>query len=159
MKDNKKGKVVNRGLTMMFVGYSEDHAENVFQMFNPETSRIAQSCNVIWLGRMFHTRQDADLMQQLPNVTVPISIHDKSVDAEIQKLEVVTFPLSKERGVESNSSSDQANKWIMVKTRCGCAIGRKDGSYNPNTGTTIKWSDVAAAVCVCVCVCVCLVSG
>jgi hypothetical protein len=69
-----------------FMGYSEDHAKNVFQMFNPETSRIAQSCNIIWLGRMYHTRQDADLMQQLLIVTVPISIHDASVDAEIQKL-------------------------------------------------------------------------
>jgi hypothetical protein len=30
MEDGKKGKVLNRGLTMMFVEYSEDHAENVF---------------------------------------------------------------------------------------------------------------------------------
>jgi hypothetical protein len=87
VKDGKKGKVLNRGLTMIFVGDSEDHAENVFQMFNPETSRIAQSRDVIWLGRMYHTRQDADLMQQLTIVTVSISIHDASVDAEIQKLE------------------------------------------------------------------------
>ncbi len=56
MKGGKKGKVLNRGLTMMFVGYSEDHSKNVFQMFNPETSRIAQSGNVIWLGRLYHTR-------------------------------------------------------------------------------------------------------
>ena len=44
-------------------------------------------------------------MQQLPIVTVPISIHDAFADAEIQKLEVAMFPLSEERGVESNSSS------------------------------------------------------
>jgi hypothetical protein len=84
-------------------------------------------------------------MQQLPIVTVSISIHDAFVDAEIQKLEVATFPLSGERGVESNSSSDKANEWIMAKTRYGCAIGKKDGSYNPSTGATIKWSDVVAA--------------
>ena len=47
---------------------------------------------------MYHTRKDADLTQQLPIVTVPISIHDKSDDAEVQKLEIATFPLSKERG-------------------------------------------------------------
>jgi hypothetical protein len=33
----------------------------------------------------------------------------------------------------------------MAKTRCGCAIGRKDSSYNPSIGTTFKWSDVVAA--------------
>jgi hypothetical protein len=114
-------------------------------MFNPETSRIAQSHNVIWLGRMYHTRKDADLTQQLPIVIVPISIHHASVDAEIQKLEVAMFSLSEERGVESNSSSAKADEWIMAKTRYGCAIGRKDGSYNPSTETTIKWSDVVAA--------------
>jgi hypothetical protein len=144
VKDGKKGRVLNRGLTMMFVGYSEDHAENVFQMFNPETSRIAQSCDIIWLGRMYLTRQDADLMHQLPIETVPISIHNASVDAESQKLEVATFSLSEERRVESNSSSEKADKWIVAKTRYGCTIGRKDGSYNPSTGTTIKWGDVVA---------------
>ncbi len=130
---------------MMFMGYSEDHAENVSRMFNPETSRIAQSCAVIWLGRMYHTRQDADLMQQLPIVTVPISIHDAFVDADIKKLEAAMFPLSEERGVESNSSSEKPDEWIVAKTRYGCAIGRKDGAYNPSTGTTIKWSGVVTA--------------
>jgi hypothetical protein len=98
------------------------------------------------LGRMYHTRQDADLTQQLPIATVPIpiSIHNASVDAEIQKVEVATFPLSEERGVESNSSLDKADEWIM-ETKYGCAFGRKDGSYNPSTGTTINWSDVVAA--------------
>jgi hypothetical protein len=94
---------------------------------------------------MYHTRQDADLMQQLPIVTAPINIHDGSVDAENQKLEVATFPLSEERGVGNNSFSEKANEWIMAKTRYGCAIGRKDASYNPSTGTSIKWSDVVAA--------------
>jgi hypothetical protein len=56
VKDGKRGKVLNRGHTIMFVGYNEDNAESVFQIFNPETSRIAQSCNVIWLGRIYHTR-------------------------------------------------------------------------------------------------------
>ncbi len=103
VKDGKKGRVLNRGLTMMFVGYSEDHAENIFRMYNPVASRIAQTCNLIWMGRMFHNMRDAYLMQQLPIVTVPISIHDKSVDTEIQRLEIATFPLSEERGVQSNS--------------------------------------------------------
>jgi hypothetical protein len=59
VKDGKNGKVLNRGLTMMFVGYSE--AENVFPMYNPVSSRIAQIHDVIWMGRMFHTTRDADL--------------------------------------------------------------------------------------------------
>jgi hypothetical protein len=55
------------------------------------------------------------------------------------------FHLSQKRGVESNSSSKKANKWIVAKPRYGCPIGRKDSSYNPSTGTTIKWNGVLAA--------------
>jgi hypothetical protein len=50
MKDGKKGKVLDRGMAMMFMGYSENHAEMVFRMYHPETSHIAQSRDVIWLG-------------------------------------------------------------------------------------------------------------
>jgi hypothetical protein len=95
---------------------------------------------------MFHTRRnaDTDITQQLPIVTVPISIHDAFNDIEIQKLEVAMFPLFEDRR-ESNSSSETAPFTIVAKTRYGCATGRKDSAYIPNTGTTIKWSDVVAA--------------
>jgi hypothetical protein len=62
-------------------------------MYSPETSKIVQTHNIVWLGRMLHTRQDADLVQQLPIVTVPISIYGASDYKEIQKLEVAAFPL------------------------------------------------------------------
>ncbi len=68
-----------------------------------------------------------------------------AIHIEVCDVEVGTFPFSEERGIESNSSSDKVDEWIVLKTRYGCTIGRKDSSYNPNTGTTIKWSDVVAA--------------
>ena len=96
------------------------------------------------MGRMYHTRKDANLTQQLPIVTVPISIHDKSDDAEVQKLEITMFPLSKERGVVRDSSSEKTDGWIPATTRYGRTVGRKDGAYDPSTGTTIKWSNLMA---------------
>ncbi len=42
VKEGKEGKVLDRGLTMIFVGYSENHAESVFKICSPETSRIVQ---------------------------------------------------------------------------------------------------------------------
>lgn len=145
VKEGKQGKVLDRGITMMFVGYSENHAEMVFRMYHPETSRIVQTRDVIWMGRMYHTRQNAGLTQQLPIVTVPISIHDKSDDAEIRCVEIATIPLSEERGVLNDSSSMEAHEWVPVKTRYGHTVGKKDGAYNPSSGTTIKWSDLVAA--------------
>jgi hypothetical protein len=45
-----------------------------------------------------------------------------------------------------NSSSEKLDEWIVVKTRYGRANGKKDGSYNPSTENTIKWSDMVAAI-------------
>jgi hypothetical protein len=144
VKKGKKGVILDRGLTIIFVGYSENHAESVFQMYSHETSRIVQTQDVIWMGRIFHTRRNNESTQQLPIVTVPISIHDAFDDMEIQKLEVATFPLSEENGVENNSSSETAPFAIIAKTRYDHTTGRKNGAYNPSTGATIKRSDVVA---------------
>ncbi len=75
---------------------------------------------------------------------VPISIHDKSDDPEIQQLEVSKFPLSEERGVLSDSSSKKTDEWVPAKTRYGRTVGRKDGAYDPSSGATIKWDDLIA---------------
>jgi hypothetical protein len=136
-KEGRKGTVLDRGITMMLLGCSEVHTDNVFQMYSTEKRKIVQTRDLIWLGRILHTRQDADLMQQLPIVTVPIGIHGASDSVEILKLEVAIFSISEERGVENKSSLDKADEWIRAKTRYGCKIGKKDGLYNPSTGTTI----------------------
>ncbi len=36
VKDDKKGKVLDRGIIMMFVGYREDHTVNVFRMYKQD---------------------------------------------------------------------------------------------------------------------------
>ncbi len=91
---------------------------------------------------MFHTRHNADITQQLPIVTVLISIHDTSNDEEIHKLEVAMFPLSEERGEESNSSSKMAALTIVAKMRHGCATGRKDSARLPNIPIPGIWNSL-----------------
>jgi hypothetical protein len=40
VKNGKKGKVLDRGVTMMFVGYDNYHSGNCYKMYNPVTSRV-----------------------------------------------------------------------------------------------------------------------
>jgi hypothetical protein len=40
VKEGKRGKVLDRGVTMMFVGYSRENPANCYKMFNPTTSRL-----------------------------------------------------------------------------------------------------------------------
>jgi hypothetical protein len=48
-KDDIQSKLKTRGLTYMFVGYSVDHANDVYQMLNLNTKRIINTRDVIWL--------------------------------------------------------------------------------------------------------------
>ena len=47
------GKLVDRGINCMFVGYSENHPSNVYRMFDFHTRRIKQSRNIEWLGKTY----------------------------------------------------------------------------------------------------------
>ena len=53
VKNGKDGKVGNRGITMVFVGYADEHAGNCYRMYNLVTSRVSVTRDIIWLGRMY----------------------------------------------------------------------------------------------------------
>ncbi len=40
VKNGKDGKVGDRGITMLFMGYADEHAGNCYRMYNPVTSGI-----------------------------------------------------------------------------------------------------------------------
>jgi hypothetical protein len=53
VKEGRKEKVLDRGITMIFVGNDNEHNGNWYRMYNPVTSRVVITQDVIWLGRMF----------------------------------------------------------------------------------------------------------
>jgi hypothetical protein len=56
IKEGMNGKVLDRGVTMLFVGHNNNHSGNCYRIYNPVTSRrMVITCNAIWLWRMFYT--------------------------------------------------------------------------------------------------------
>ena len=53
--DNKVGrtKIDPRGKVSLFVGYSTQHAGDVYRLLNPKMSRVIQSRDVKWTGKMW----------------------------------------------------------------------------------------------------------
>jgi Reverse transcriptase (RNA-dependent DNA polymerase) len=49
-----KGKLDNKGYPCMFIGYTEDHASNVYVFYNLNNQAIFMSRNVVWLHKLFH---------------------------------------------------------------------------------------------------------
>ena len=46
VKTGKDGKIGDRGVTMMFIGYANNHEGNVFRMWNKKTSRVSETRDV-----------------------------------------------------------------------------------------------------------------
>ena len=53
--DNKveRTKIDPRGKISIFVGYSTQHAGDVYRLLNPKTSRVLHSRDVKWIGKMW----------------------------------------------------------------------------------------------------------
>ena len=53
--DNKVGRTKTdpRGKISLFVGYSTQHAGDVYRLQNPKTSRVTHSRDVKWIGKMW----------------------------------------------------------------------------------------------------------
>ncbi len=65
--------VGNRGITMLFVGYADEHAGNCYRMYNPVTSGVNVTCDVIWSGCMYFTNENCEKTKVLPVIAVPIT--------------------------------------------------------------------------------------
>ncbi len=63
VKEGKCGKVLDWGVTMMFIGYNQENPENCFRMFDPVSGRVTLNRYIIWLGRMYHPRRNAKVTQ------------------------------------------------------------------------------------------------
>ena len=48
-----KGKLEDRGFPCMFVGYSDNHAGNVYRFINLKTQKIIHSRDVAWLQKFW----------------------------------------------------------------------------------------------------------
>jgi hypothetical protein len=73
VKNRKDGKVGNRGITMLFVGYADEHAGNCYRMYNPVTSGVNVTCDVIWSRHMYFTNENCEKTKVLPVIAVPIT--------------------------------------------------------------------------------------
>ena len=57
LRDHKSGKIIDRGVHCMFVGYATDHAGDCYRMWDPTTGRVHLTRDIRWLKRMFFTKK------------------------------------------------------------------------------------------------------
>ncbi len=86
IKNGKDGKVGDRGITMVFVGYADGHAENCYRMYNLMTSQVSVTRDVIWIGRMYFTTENCEKTKLLPVIAVPITNDVTNEDPSVTEI-------------------------------------------------------------------------
>jgi hypothetical protein len=147
----KGRKVGDRGITMMFVGYAQEHAGNCYRMYNPVTSGVSETHDIILMGRMYFTSENCENAEVLPVIAVPITNDVSNKDLAVT--EVIKVTLTNSMGGEGidtvaetpNSSSKEG--WVAVTTKKGRkSIPMKCYDPDPASGKTVKWNVTAIDV-------------
>jgi hypothetical protein len=55
-----QAKLSNRGITCVFVGYTEHHLRDVHRMLNLTKNSVINSCDVIWLNNTYKNWKNAE---------------------------------------------------------------------------------------------------
>ena len=84
VKRGKNGKLGDRGVVMIHVGYADDHASDCHRMFNPATGKVSETRDVIRLYRWFYQDEINGEAALLPEIRVDypeLSIEDPLIAA------------------------------------------------------------------------------
>ncbi len=123
VKDKKDGKVGDRGITMLFVGYADGHTGNRYRMYNPMTSRVCESQDIIWCGQMYFTSENCEKTKLLPVIAVPIKDDVSNEDLTVTEVIKIALPNSLEREgtaiVPKSQDSLSKEGWMTITTKKG----------------------------------------
>ena len=90
VRTGKDGKVGNCGVTMMMVGYADNHEGNCYRMFNPLRTSIVESRYVTWLRRMYYPTLGTDITGLDPLVMLEADFPREDAVEPRVKIEEVT---------------------------------------------------------------------
>ncbi len=77
---------------MLFVGYADEHAGNCNRMYNPVTSGVNITRDVIWSRHMYFTNENCEKTKVLPVIAVPITNDVTNEDISVTEVIKIVFP-------------------------------------------------------------------
>ena len=122
-------KIADRGVQCMFIGYALDHTGDTYRMWNPITSGVHETRDVIWLKRMFYETPILvhDLAVADEDVEVSIPQHEAGESIQTRVNQQVQTQVGVEDPDESLEESDDeseasATTPVAANTRSGRRI-------------------------------------
>ena len=71
-QEGHKSKIENKGKEIIFVGYSNDHAGDVYRFFDLALKQIKISRDVCWTGKFYANRDYVSISNYNQNTTIKI---------------------------------------------------------------------------------------
>ena len=129
-KSKQYPKLKNRGVTCMLVGYTENHTEDVYRMWNPVTGQILTSRDVTWLQRMYYRWQPI-----VPEISAGI---DHEIDGEVGESDGVynTNPTISSSAIYKMVGDDSETETVVETSSDG-----NESIINPGAPTEIPDED------------------
>ena len=76
----RKCKIDERGTTCMFVGYTNQHASDVYVIWDGEKNRVHTSRDIVWLKRMYYEEKPQEDMVPINYIEEREFIGDETLD-------------------------------------------------------------------------------
>ncbi len=119
IKTGKDGKIGDRGVTSMLVGYTSNHKGNCYRMWNPNTKKVSKTCDVVLLN------QD----ERGGTITADFVTGDNAATVESEDSFLLDTPV-----VNNN----------LGQSKYGCT-NKRTMHYDPATGCTVGAEATALA--------------
>ena len=126
-KKKIRSKLDNRGILGMMVGYHDDHAGDVYRLYNPKTKRIMTSRDVRWLNKLYGAYySEQDTGSRFAELGRDMSDSDESSDSEDEgATNQLIKPVTRAAVPPSHRSRRTKNP------RLNNALKKLNTSYNP----------------------------
>ena len=86
-QEGYKSKIGNKGEKAIFVGYSNDHAGDVYKFFHLASNQIKISRDVLWTGKFYINRDYVSIPNYNQNGTIKITGHTGQIQELTQEIE------------------------------------------------------------------------
>ena len=122
IKEKMHTKGQDKGVICMFVGYTENHAGDCYDMWDPTTNGVYATRDVVWLRRMFFNRQD------------PVTLIETNTEVESEE---VSDQNAKEDDDNAKGKQDVAKNEVALAPVTTAANPKILSEHSNNTTTRI----------------------
>jgi hypothetical protein len=112
----------------MFVGYATDHDGDIYRMWDPRSKRVQETRDVIWLRRMFYSKQSGEISSDF-DIVAPATIYRDPAPTtgageggNIGEAAATAPPVAVVPVVETVETDDNEEEEATPNTRSGRAV-------------------------------------